>query len=407
MHDGVDMLAGMNASMPTQVFNEFAGRPLVDHPLAAVFEGCVERRDYPEEPLYEMLSRLIARSPQLLTLMDAAPPTQRRAMLILAALHAQVLEDAEVGAPASALAAYYASVGGRRAPDQALFEALETFAQVHEPTLRAVMASHRTQTNEIGRCTVLWPALAEIARQSGRQRLALFDFGCSAGLNLGVDRYRIAYQQAGELHRVGPNAPAAPELTCRVLNRPLPPALLAESAWWLTARTGVDQATLDAHDDDAMRWLRACLWPSDRVRSERLMAAAALAREAHDPIRQAEDGLAVLDDWLRQLPADTTPVLFNSWVLAYFGADDLQHHRQRVLERVQSHGLWWLSAEDGERCHATTGLAPDLSPLPGEARTEAASHTFWTLSSPGSQEPRHQLLARSHPHGSWLEWLAG
>jgi hypothetical protein len=156
-----------------------------------------------------------------------------------------------------------------------------------------------------------------------------------------------------------------------------------------------------------MRWLRACLWPSDRVRSERLVAAVASAREAQDPVLQAEDGLVVLDDWLRQLPGDTTPVLFNSWVLAYFGADDLQRHRERVLERVQSHGVWWLSAEDGERCEATTGLVPDLSPLPGEARTEAASHTFWTLSSAGSQEPRHQLLARSHPHGSWLEWLAG
>ena len=40
-------------------------------------------------------------------------------------------------------------------------------------------------------------------------------------------------------------------------------------------------AAFDVHDDGAMRWLRACLWPSDRVRSERLMAAAALAREAN------------------------------------------------------------------------------------------------------------------------------
>ncbi|WP_374566106.1 DUF2332 family protein [Ideonella sp.] len=394
----------MHTATTPQAFNEFAGRPLADHPLAAVFEGCVERRDYPEEPLYEVLSRLIARSPQLLALMDAAPPTQRRAMLILAALHAQVLEAADRGAPASALAAYYASVGGRRAPDAALSGALEAFVQTHETTLRAVMASHRTQTNEVGRCTVLWPALAEIARQSGRPRLALFDFGCSAGLNLGVDRYRIAYRQADEVRHVGPHHPAAPELSCRVLNRPLPPALLADSAWHLTARAGVDQATLDVHNDHAMRWLRACLWPSDQARADRLKAAAALAREARDPVHQAEDGLAVLDDWLRQLPADTTPVLFNSWVLAYFGDEDLRRHRDRVLARVQSHGLWWLSAEDGERCRATTGLEPPASPLPGEARNEAASHTFWTLSAPGETAPRHQLVARSHPHGAWLEW---
>lgn len=403
------MLKAMNAPepMPTTAFDEFAGRSLADHPLAGVFEGSVERRDFAEEPLYEVLCRLIARSSRLLALMDAAPPTQRRANLILAALHAHVLETADHGGPASALTAYYPSAGGTRAPDRALLDALETFAQVHDTTLRAMMASRRTQTNEIGRCTVLWPALAEIARQSGRRRLALFDFGCSAGLNLGVDRYRMAYLQANDQRQVGPRHPAAPELPCRVLNRPLPPALLAEPTWQLAARAGVDQATLDVHDEVAMRWLRACLWPSDRQRSERLQAAAALARAAHDPVQQADDGMTVLDDWLNNLPADTTPVLFNSWVLAYFDSADLQRHRQRVLERVQSRAVWWLSAEDADRCRAVTGLAPDLSPLPGEARAEAASHTFWTVTSPGSQEPRHQLLARSHPHGSWLEWLAG
>ncbi|HEV8692343.1 MAG TPA: DUF2332 domain-containing protein [Ideonella sp.] len=380
-------------------------RPLADHPLAALFDRCAER-DFPEEPLYVALCRLIARSPRLLALVEAAPPTQRRANLILAALHDQVLAAADGSTVPHAFTAYFPSVGGTKAPDGALAEALDAFVDRHQATLRAVIATRRTQTNEVGRSAVLRPALAQIAHQAANPALALFDFGCSAGLNLGVDRYRCAYPQAGGPLTAGPADIDAPELACRVHGRPLPPSMLADGTWHLAARCGVDQAPVEVHDDVAVRWLRACLWPSDRARHQRFAAAVALARAAQDPVLRADDGLQALDTWLDQLPGGVTPVLFNSWVLAYFSPADLVAHRERVLERVQQRGLWWLSAEDSERCWITTGLQPPDDLVPGEARADAASHTFWTLSSPSPAGPRHLLLARSHPHGAWLEWLA-
>lgn len=376
--------------------------PLADHPDAALYERCA-LQDFGEDPLYGQLCRLVARSPGLLALHDAAPPTQRRANLLLAALHHCVLR-----APfsTSGLPSWFGSVGGQRSPDDpALPAALAAFASTHAAELRQLTATRRTQTNETGRCAVLRPALDAIARRHPDKPLALFDFGASAGLNLAVDRYRIHYRSAGHSHFSGPADAPWPALHCQVVGTP-PEGLFEPPRWSLAERCGTDQAPVDVHDPEAIAWLRACLWPSDHVRRERLDMALQVARGMALPVLGADDGLAVLETWLASLPSQATPVLFNAWVLAYFTPAMLAAHRARVQTLVQQHGLLWLSAEDAPRMAATTGLQPPAQPVPGVARAEATSHTFWTLTEPGPGGVRQTLLARSHPHGQWLEWLA-
>jgi hypothetical protein len=379
--------------------------PLAAHPQAAAFELC-GAQDFPEEPLYGVLCRLIARSPGLLALLDAAPATQRRANLILAALHDQVLSDVAAGGPLDGLGAWFASVGGQRSPDDdELPQALTDFAVRHAQPLARLVATRRTQTNEIGRCAGLRLALDEIARSQNTATLALFDFGCSAGLNLLVDRYRIDYLAGHRVTSVGPSEAPPPALSCRLAGAP-PQALTAEPGWTLTHRQGTDQAPVDVDDDASVRWLRACLWPSDAARLARLDMALAQTRALRPSVVAADDGLAVLADWLDALPSGVTPVLFNSWVLAYFTPAQLALHRQRVEALVQGRGLVWLSAEDAAVTSATTGLAVPQDPLPDEVRSQAESQTFWTLVAPGADPPAARLLARSHPHGAWLQWLA-
>lgn len=364
--------------------------PLADHPLAVRLDRSGPA-DFADEPLYPPLCRLIARSPGLLALLDAAPPTQRLPNLILAALHHQVLRAGSK----DGLGGWYASAGGTRSPDDpALPAALAAFANRHAEALQQLIATRRTQTNEVGRCAVLKPALDEIARHHGPQ-LALFDFGCSAGLNLAVDRYRYDYR-----------GDASGGLPCRVVGA-APEALAAPPAWTLAARCGVDQATIDVQDDDALRWLMACLWPSDAPRRERLAMAVAETRALRPAVIQAEDGLAVLETWLDELPAGVVPVLFNSWVLFYFAPADLAAHVARVRRLVQQRGLLWLSAEGAAH---NQPLAPELqlptTPVPGEPGASPGNQTFWLLTEPGDGAPRTRLLARSHPHGAWLAWRA-
>lgn len=360
-------------------------------------------REHARESLYARLAGLIVQRPELLQLLDAAPATQRRPVLLFAAIQDQLLAlHNEAPRALPALAAYFPNLGGARSPDDPqLLDALESFVAAHGPALRATIATRITQTNEVGRSAVLWPALGEISRCHGDRPLALFDFGCSAGLNLSVDRFHIDYGR----HDGAPGGtvesadPQAASLRCLLLGGtpPLRP-------WRIETRLGVDRAPVALDDERALRWLRACLWPGERERAERFDRALQQARLARHPVRSADDGLNVLSTWLRELPRGVTPVLFNSWVLAYFTDDELARHTDRVHGLIREHGLVWLSAEDDERLLATTGLQPPAATGPVEPGTP----TWWSLTARGADgEPQSRLLARSHPHGHWMDWLGG
>ena len=346
-----------------------------------------------DDPLYVAICHVVAATPELLALMQHAPQQQSRPNLLLAAIHERLL--AGVTHP---LADYYPSCGGRRAPDAELARLLLDFVRREQPALIEHLRSRATQTNEIGRCAVLWPALAQVAACTGRRELALFDFGCSAGLILGVDRYRYDYGRAGQ--RGAPAGPDTPTIACTWRGDAAVPA---DADWRLVARIGVDLAPVDVQDEAAARWLRACLWPHDLERARRLEQALALARQQRDPVRQSGDGLALLEHWLDSLPAGVQPVLLNSWVLAYFDAASLQQHRRRVAALIRQRGLVWLSAE------AASLRPPELDVLPAlPADYQAGATSLWTLqTADGAGGLRTQVLAWSHPHGRWVHWLAG
>jgi hypothetical protein len=167
----------------------------------------------------------------------------------------------------------------------------------------------------------------------------------------------------------------------------------------------VDLAPVDVQDEAAVRWLRACLWPHDRARARRLdqalVQALVQARVARHPVQQADQGLLRLAVWLEALPADVQPVLFNSWVLAYFDAPALAAHRAEVEGLMHRHGLLWLSAE-------TADLRPAGLALPPAPEGESAdSATLWTLQWAEQGHLRQRALAWSHAHGHWVHSLDG
>lgn len=374
-----------------------------------------------DEPLYALLCRHVAEQPALLALMANAPPQQQRPNLLLAALHDLILRDHEEGRLASALAHWYPSVGGHRDPcDPALGEALAAFANQHHAALAALIRQRPTQTNEVGRCAVLRPALTHLAAQH-HLPLALFDLGCSAGLNLWVDQHPLRYRDPPS-SATSPVAASSDEdaTACTVLGVRQPPgrSIALET---LRERAGCDPLLLDVQNNEDMRWLRACLWPSAPARQHRLEAAIALARRHMGvaTLTKTKDSLAALDAWLVRLPTDRVAVLFHSWVCAYFNDAELVAFgtamRARLYEAAQRHALGqgpamvWLSAEDQPRTEALLSPIP-LAEIPPEPdASEPANHTYWvcTQAQGQGQAPylEHRLLARSHPHGRWLQWL--
>jgi hypothetical protein len=364
--------------------------PMTPDRLAAAFIrfGQVE---CPEDPLYSAICRIVGSEPELLQLLSAAPPEQRRPNLWLAALHDRVLQGV-----AHPLREYYASVGGTRAPDAALADALRDFARREAPALRQCMQTQRTQTNEIGRCAVLWPALQAIAQRQQATRLALLDVGCSAGLNLGVDHYRYDY---GEFSAGADAGPGVPQIACRLLGARRPPGAGAPP-WQIVQRLGIDPSPIDVNDDVAMRWLRACIWPSDPARFTRFAQAVTLARQQRWPVRQQADCTAAIADWLSSVPDGVLPVIFNSWVLAYFEPDPLRHHIDTVVQAVRERGAVWLCAEGSDIRVGPIEMPPAAAPPPDAATPPS----LWALCTRAGSDVRFDLLARSHPHGRWMEW---
>ena len=333
-----------------------------------------------EDPLYVALCRAIAETPELLALMQAVvPATQLRPNILLAALHERVLAGVD-----HAFRDYYPSVGGTRAPDAALPVRLRDFAAQERIALEGHLRTRSTQTNEIGRCAVLWPALSHVAVRCGAAALALLDFGSSAGLNLGVDAYRY---DCGAF-ALGSADAQAPRIACRWSGEAPPRA-----HWRLVARDGIDPAAIDVFDETEVRWLRACLWPHHAARRARLDAAVAIARREGRRVRLEADCIAAIEPWLASLPAGVQPVLFNSWVLAYLPAAQIERLRAVVAAHPR---LAWLSAE------RAVLRPPGLTTPPAPALEAADRATLWTLQWQGNAE----ALAWSHGHGHWCEWIA-
>ena len=353
-----------------------------------------------DDPLYAALARAVAARADWAGLLAAAPAPQQLPMLWLAAVQDRLLELVDAGARPS-LADYYASVGGTRSPDDALAASLGDFIDANRAGIVARIASRGTQTNEIGRCAVLWPALQSLVSITGKPRLALLDVGCSAGLNLGVDRWRYRYvdDATGETIARSPQDrdPRAPEIACRLLAGGRAAFVKSDAAPEIVTRAGIDLAPIDVDDDAEVRWLRACLWPHDAERRARFDAAVAIARTQHWPLRAVTDAAAAIVDWLDGLPADVTPVVFNSWVLSYFDAPSLRRHVERVLGLVAARGVAWISAENPR-------LARTCWPAkPHSAADERPNATSWTVARPDGQGGvAWTLAATSHAHGRWM-----
>jgi hypothetical protein len=370
------------------------------------------RLEVPGDPLYRAIAEGAAARPGWAALLAAAPATQQLPVLWLAALHDRLLECCAAGARPP-LADYYPSAGGTRAPDAAFAGHLAGFLAREQAALRQRIAARTTQTNEIGRCAVLWPLLCAECERRGRARVALLDVGTSAGLNLGVDRWRYRYvdEVGGATIATAPPAVAAgvPEVACRVLPGAPLPAGGAGPRPEIVARLGIDVAPVDIDDEAAVRWLRACVWPADVARGERFEAAVREARAARWPVRACADASAAVADWLGRQPADVLPVVFNSWVLAYFEPQARQAYVERLLAAVAARDAVWISAEAPALARSWWPRLPEPAPPPPGGAVDAAelaNATAWTVATaaPAGAGIAWRLGARSHAHGRWVRW---
>ena len=329
-------------------------------------------------PLYERVAVALSESGEALRAIEAAPASKRRPEVILAALH-----DLALAGGAPALAAAYAAADG----DAAAGAAIEVLLRMTDSVV-AIAVRRRTRTNETGRCAVLYPAIAEAARRAGATAVGLIDVGCSAGLNLNVDRVGITNSNGQSLG--DPSSPVQMPASI-VGDRPIPARAMPE----VVARAGVDLDPVDVTDADDARWLRACLWPDQPERAARLEAEMALAATA-PPLLLHGDAVEVMPDAFARVPADALPVVTTTWALSRFPLESRLRFLHRLDEAAARRAVAWVSAEG-------VGVAPAIPTL-GDRR--ASGHSIIGLAVFDGSALRAEAIGRCWSRGRMLAWLA-
>ena len=321
-----------------------------------------------DSPLYARLSELVAATPDLLAL--AARAAERSPTLFFAAVHDELLRESD-----DELAAYYPTVGGGREPDAALRAAFLRFCAARAERLEVTLGARHTQTNETGRCAALLPAFATVFDD---RPLAQIEIGASAGLNGLWDHY--AYDYGGRLA----GEPGSPlRIGCELIGQRVPPLEAPPVAW----RAGIDRSPLDLRDEADVRWLRACVWPDQPARHERLRAALAVARE-HGPVDiRRGDALGQLPGVIESAPAGALVCVFHTATLAYFGAEKVAQLRE-LLAGIERDVVWVGGEAPGVLVEDPGRFGPTL-------------HFALVAGTPR----RLAQVGRMGHHGGWLEWL--
>jgi hypothetical protein len=346
--------------------------------LAQVYRHFGEVDAAGTSPLYQRVAIALSESGEALRAIEAAPARKRHPTVVLAALH-----DLALAGRAPALAAAYADADGEAAAGAAI----DTLVRMTDSVV-AIAVRRPTRTNETGRGAVLYPAIAEAARRVGADAIGLIDVGCSAGLNLNVDRVGITYSNGQSLG--DPSSPV--QLSASIVgDRPIP-------AWTMPdviGRVGVDLDPVDVTDADDARWLRACLWPDQPERVARLEAEMALAA-TDPPLLLRGDAVEMMPDAFARVPADALPVVTTTWALSRFPLERRLSFLQRLDEAATGRAVAWVSAEG-------VGVAPAIPTL---GDRHASGHSIIGLAVFGQSALRAEAVGRCWSQGRFLAWLA-
>lgn len=310
-----------------------------------------EARD--RSPRYEEWARGIAGDSDILTLIDELQPSKRQPNLVFASAR-------WLGCPIVP------------------FEEWRDWLAVHWAEVRATASARFTQTNEVGRCAALLPALAAIEGP-----IALLEVGASAGLCLYPDRYSYRFGDREPLH---PHAgESSVMLECEVNDRVPVPQAMPDIAW----RAGIDLNPLDVRKEDDASWLDALIWPDNEARRERLSAAIALV--ADDPPRIIRaDATEALTALAAEAPRNATLVVVTAGTLVYLTRAD----REAFLTQLRTTDAAWLALESARLFDS---VATDLTT--GRGIDPLALNSHFALSLDG------RALALAGPHGQFLDWL--
>ena len=255
---------------------------------------------------------------------------------------------------------------------EAAWSALRSLAAAEADALRTRLSA-QIQTNEVRRSCALLPGFLAVASEFELPIRAL-EIGSSAGLNLMLDRYH---------YRLG-DATWGDESSGVRLDtewRGAPPPL--DAPLRIAERRGCDLDPVDVRSDADRIRLQSFFWPDQLERMERLRAAMEItATEAPTIDRESADR------WIEARLAEPTP-----------------GHATLIF-----HSVMWIYLPKEAQAAITTAVEVAGARATADAplawlRKETAAEEYCDVHLTTWPGGRERLIARSHYHGAWVEWL--
>lgn len=339
--------------------------------------------------LYEFLSLRIAEDDYLLQLSSHAAPGQPVPNLFLAAVHYLLLSGVE-----HELMKYYPSMTDSPRSIENAFIHFKDFCSQHSDAIVPILQHRFVQTNEVMRCTYLYPVFCLIYRKT-RKPLALVELGTSAGLQLLWEKYSYSYEiQDGSqgsqngaergiknrprdgLEGTYGDSTSSVHLAASVRKGNLP--VLLKDSPPVVSKIGVDLHVVHLSNDSDYLWLKALIWPEHKARFDMLEKAAKVAKL--NPVELVEgDGVALLPTIVEQVPPDSTLCIFHTHVANQMP----QSVKQELMENVTRIG------EKRDVFHIYNNVF-DLGVLHLDYLTGG--------------EPFQHVIGETDGHGRWFDW---
>ncbi len=349
------------------------------------------KHDFPSRsPLYAAIAQGMVGDDEVLAVAAGAglPPQELPPLRMLAAVRFLLIAD-----PAEPLAAHHADLSEAPLPPDGAYPVFRDFVLRHREEIAGLVAGRAIQTNEVQRCACYMPAVA-LAQAALGGELGLVDVGASAGLGLLLDRYAYDYGTAGT---VGP-AGAPVRLRCEAGGGQPPP--LRDAPPRVRHRVGLDRSPVDLRDPDAVRWLRAAVWPGQGNRVEVLLNAAAAAA-ADPPEILTGDAVRDLPRVLDSIPEELGLCVTTSVTLGYLG-DRRADFSDALEEYGRRRPLAWVAFDTVlgiDRMDKAPGWVGELRQ---SGRVDCALVRLTLLTARGRSD---RWLARGGYHGEWIEWM--
>ena len=323
-----------------------------------------------DSPTYAELAAGVAGDGELLALAAERQPGQPAPNMLFGAVQYLLLQGVE-----HPLTAHYPILSGPEPPPGPAFPLFRAFCLEHRERVGELIATRRTQTQVVRRCTCLLPAFGLVHREAGTP-LALIDVGASAGLNLNFDRYAYRYRRDGsEVLRWGRGS-ARVQLEADLRGPgglPAPPREIP-----VASRDGIDINPIDLADPDELLWLRALIWPEHVERHVQLVDAAAELKDSPIGLHRG-DASRDLPHLLVRVPAEVALVVYSTIALYQVSREGRRRITAALEAWSRERPVWQVALE---------GVHP-----PSLTLTRYRS---------GCRETG--LLARASPHGWWIEW---